>query len=820
MDDLFNLPQLQEEKVRMALSIILQTSSAMYFSNPLLLAVMGQKGIRLSLKYGYSAESGGLYSMYGLILIGKLRDHEQGMRFCELSLRITEKYGNSSLYARSHCLLYTLMGHWKYSMCNIPPKIMESYRLCIAVGETEFAAYTLLQYINHCLFVGINMPELLKQANTFTSQIRSMSQDNVLMHLKIPHQTILNLMGQNDVPYSLKGEILDEDTIKTHFKRTQDKIGLFVIHVRQILLSYLFGRYDLALQESIQAKKYVDVVMGIMEIPVFYFFDTLTRLAVLNKTSGRERLSHLLVIRKNKKMLRKWANMAPDNYAGKFYLVEAEAHRCSGDSGKAHECYQQAIRLAVKNGFQSDLALGYELAGRFYHDQEQRELAHFFLQHAYHAYHTWGATAKVLHLEKLYTDIKWHGISTDYIPQTAKSPLCSTWRDQSASTSNLSLDWQSVVKAAQTLSKEINLDKLLKQLMQMVIENAGAEHGYLFLPEDETWNIAAQGHADQEVRTDLPDAENLSDIMSMAIIKYVIRAKEYVVLDDAMNKGSFTHDDHIQQHRVKSVLCIPLISQGKLNGILYLENNLTTGAFSRDRLAVLKVLASQAAISIENAGLYDQLAGYNRTLEAKVAERTRELTIAREKAETANQAKSAFLTNMSHELRSPLNAILGYAGIMSNSSTLSRENRENAGVITRSGKHLLTLINQVLDLSKIEAGRTTLSNTDFNIHHLLHEVEEMFALKAENKHLQLVFERDDAVPQYIHADEIRLRQVLINLLNNAIKFTDKGGVAVRIKVKGEGSKVKGQRLKVKGEGTKSKGEEQDAESLSPLTLHL
>jgi len=348
----------------------------------------------------------------------------------------------------------------------------------------------------------------------------------------------------------------------------------------------------------------------------------------------------------------------------------------------------------------------------------------------------------------------------------------------------LTADLDSATKASQMVASEIVLSKLLEKMMHIVIENAGAEKGFLLLPQHNQWFIEAEWQVDNEEVTVLQSlAIEQSDQLSANIIHYVVRTKENVVLKDATEDGNFTRDSYIVKHQSKSVLCAPLLNQGRLTGILYLENNLTTGAFTQNRLKVLNLLSSQIAISIENSFLYNNL-------EQKVTERTSELEqeiVVRKQAEktaqVANQAKSTFLANMSHELRSPLNAILGFAQILTRSQRLDKENQENVGIISRSGEHLLSLINQVLDLSKIEAGRTTLNENHFDFYRLLGDLEDMFHLKADDKRLQLLFEREPSVSQYLYTDEVKVRQVLINLLNNALKFTVDGGITVRVNAK-------------------------------------
>ncbi|MEJ1936288.1 GAF domain-containing protein, partial [Nostoc sp. NIES-2111] len=357
--------------------------------------------------------------------------------------------------------------------------------------------------------------------------------------------------------------------------------------------------YNQAWDNATQGEQYLDGVKAFLAVPVFYFYDSLAQIAIYSSASNPKPEHLLNRVIKNQEKMRKWADNAPMNFQHKYELIEAEKFRILGNYWQAMESYDLAIAGAKEHGYIQEEALSNELAARFYFQCGKEKIAQTYITDAYYGYIRWGAKAKVRDLELKYPQI-FSRIAKrrETITQTTDTPKI--------------FDLATVIKASQALSGEIVLEKLLAKLMQIVLENAGAETGFLLLEKAGKLYIEASGSYKQEEitinqKTSVESLQNLP----MSIINYVYRTQENILINDATHEGAFTTDSYIIKHQPKSILCTPIVNQGKLIGILYLENNLIKGAFTTERVEILQLLSSQAAISLENARLYDDLEEYN-----------------------------------------------------------------------------------------------------------------------------------------------------------------------------------------------------------------
>ena len=331
--------------------------------------------------------------------------------------------------------------------------------------------------------------------------------------------------------------------------------------------------------------------------------------------SNSQKVAWLNCVNINQEKMQKWAENAPMNDLHKFHLVEAEKARVLGQFFEAEEFYERAIAGAAENEFIQEEALAYELAAKHYLARGRSKIAQTYMKEAHYCYDRWGATAKVKDLEKRYPQL----LNTNLVRQSHSIVTDETIRHPTAA-----IDLAAAMKAAQAISEMIHLDQLTATLMQVVIENAGAETGALVLLEDDRLTVVAQCSGSRQCNLEKIAVAGCAKI-PVSVIHSVERTQETLVFDDAVSKLSFSTDPYIQHQQTRSLLCMPILKQNQLIGILYLENNLSTGVFTSDRVQVLKLLIAQAAISLENTRLYERLSDYSETLERKVEEQTQAL---------------------------------------------------------------------------------------------------------------------------------------------------------------------------------------------------
>ncbi|HSR33689.1 MAG TPA: ATP-binding protein [Anaerolineae bacterium] len=608
--DLIELPAMTDPQKLAAMRIVSSVGAATYFAYPELLALLVLKSVSLSVKHGNASESAFAYAGYGLILCGVVGDFDGGYRFGQVALRVLEKLNARELRARTIMVVYDLIAHWKEHIRETLGPLQEAYQSGLETGDLQFAALSGHVYCYHRLWMGAHLADLEREMAFYGEAMGQFKQDTALQFHQIFHQAVLNLLGQAENPCRLAGERYDEETMLPIHRRTNDRSAIFDLHLAKLALDTLFLDYGEAIENAAVAEDYLDGATATANIPPYFFFDSLARLGILPKVAEREQKTHLRRVAANQKKLQRWARHAAMNHLHRQVLVEAEKSRVLGKDERARECYDRAIALARENEYFSEEALAHELAGRYYLSRGLDTPARAYLLEAHAGYVRWGATAKVEAFEREY--VQW--LARERVALPGERAKTATTSPVTSSGAGGALDMSTVVKASQAISGEIVLDRLLGQLMRIVIENAGAQTGYLILesqgqPEGDArqWVIEAEGVVDKADVTVLQSIPTAEKALPMSIVNYVARTRETVVLDDAAGEGPFIQDPYVQANECRSVLCAPLLYQSKLTGMLYLENNLTSGAFTPDRLAVLNLLSSQAAISIEKARLYANL---------------------------------------------------------------------------------------------------------------------------------------------------------------------------------------------------------------------
>ncbi|MDF5725676.1 MAG: AAA family ATPase, partial [Rhizonema sp. PD37] len=626
IENLIHLPKMKDTKKLALMPFLFLIASVASVGFPELFSLLILQLVKISLKFGNTSFSAPAYAAYGILLCGVAENIEAGYQFGQLALNLLKLLDSKQFEAKTVYIFNTFIRHWKEHTQKSLKPFLEVHQCGLEIGDMIWSHLALFMYALHAYWIGQELKGLELQIVKYSEAISLQKQEPILRWIELVRQTIINLLENTQKPCHFIRESYDEKTMLSLYQELNDKQAMGFFYLNKLFLCYLFQEYQQAIDNATKAEEHLGVAIGLYTSSIFHFYESLAQLAVFPDAQETERENILEKVTTNQKKIKTWAHHAPMNFLHKFYLVEAERAHVLGKDKDAREYYDRAITLAHENGYLNEEALAYELAGRFYLARNQNHVARHYLQDAHYAYQRWGALAKVRDLEARYPQFLSNS-STDQLQTRLKISTTN-----SGETTSHVLDLNSVLQASQTISGEIVLDKLLEKLMKIVIENAGAQKGFLILDKEGNWVIEAEGTVDsdevtilQSIPVDSIDTNSQTPLLPGAIINYVARTQENVMLNDAAHEGQFILDSYIVATEPKSVLCTPLLNQGKLSGILYLENNLTIDAFTSDRVEILKILSAQAAISIENSRLYEQLEDSNRTLEHKVEARTEEL---------------------------------------------------------------------------------------------------------------------------------------------------------------------------------------------------
>ncbi|WP_263971543.1 PAS domain S-box protein [Leptolyngbya ohadii] len=615
IEDLSNLPEIAAPEPLAAIRILSNIGSAAFITLPALWILIICKTVNLSINYGNAIWSPMYYAAYGFVLCGVVQDIELGYKFGQLALTSAERLNNKRGKARTLRFSGTHIMQWKVHLRNIIPMLADAYQSGVETGDFECAGYAAYNVCYNSFSAGEELTQLEQKTATYSKAINQIRRKSPSNWLAIVWQTILNLLDRSENPSRLVGRVCNEEEALSHAIAVKDRTVIQILYLHKVMLCYLFEEYHQAEQTAILARQHFEEVSAIISLPIFCFYHSLALLSLSPDASNSKKVAWLNCVNTNQEKMQKWAEHAPMNYLHKFYLVEAEKARVLGQFLEAEEFYERAIAGAAENEYIQEEALAYELAAKHYLARGREKIAQTYMKEAHYCYDRWGATAKVKDLEKRYPQL----LSSNLIRQSNSILTAKTILHPTAA-----IDLAAVMKAAQALSEIIHLDQLIATLMQVVIESAGAETGALVLLEDDQLTVVAQCSGSRQCNLEQIAVTDCATI-SVPVIYSVERTQETVVFDDAVSEPSFLTDPYIQHQQTRSLLSMPILKQNQLVGILYLENKLSPGVFTRDRLQVLKLLIAQAAISLENARLYEQLADYTETLERKVEERTQSL---------------------------------------------------------------------------------------------------------------------------------------------------------------------------------------------------
>jgi len=736
IEELIETPLMSDSACLATLDVLTKVVPPAMFRDANLGSLAICRAVNLSLEHGFSDGSSFVFVYLGMVAGPHLGNYDAGFRFGQLGYELTERRGLKRFQARTYMCFGSHVIPWTKHVRACRDLIHRAFEAANKIGDICFAAYSRNNVITNLLATGDPLADVQREVENALEFAQNARFGLVIDIITAQSALVRMLRGLTTRFGAFDDGQFDELRFEGHLASDPAALPECFYWIRKLQARFFAGDYLSAVDASLKAQRLLWTAPSNLEMAEYHLYGGLSRASSWDSASPDQKLQHFEALMVHHKQLKIWAENCPENFENRAALVGAEIARIEGRALDAEHLYEQAIRSAQANGFVHNEALANELAARFYAARGFEKIAYAYLRDARYGYLRWGATGKVRQLDELYPRLR------EEKPLVGPTSMMATPVEY--------LDLATVIKVSQAVSGETVLEKLIDTLMRTAIEHAGAERGLLILQRGNEQRVEAEATISGEsVVVRLKEA--VVSGVPESIIHFVTRTREHVILDDAVNSW-FSADTYIHQHHARSILCLPLINQAKLIGVLYLENSLTPHVFTHTRIIVLKLLASQAAIS----------------LDWKEAQQALQMTQGELARVSRLTTMGELAASIAHEVNQPLTAVNNNSNACLR--LLANQNLQ-PDVLRRALEEIVadsTRASAVMARIRALIKKTPAEKTKVDINEVIQEVLSLTGRELFENQILLERQLTDALPLVL-ADRVQLQQVLLNLIMNGVE---------------------------------------------------